>query len=311
MTRKFITTLLILVLTLSGTTRALASMRDDHAELTPEEEQEARELAISFLKRLRETNDFGKVASEFLPDDFGERIKKFIRAESPDSDFFTVCAREVLLQDDASELRRAYVAVMNFWNQQWLLDEAAWEQTKVEYKIKGKDAAQEKESWDRSSKLTDNSVPEEAFRIAQTDPLLDGLFNFIRHDDNGDGKSDADAEAMIKAAGIHSVARLHAFTDKLERCIPLLHKGVEKLRSETATLRAVNCVVRTSEETKKDSAEEFKIYHLDSRTLDTETFGLAKGALLIRARIYPYEMVMTRIGGRLKIIAVYPDFDGD
>lgn len=87
MTRRFITTLLIIMLTLSGATRALAAPRDDDRVRTPEEEREARELAVSFLKRLRETDDFSTVTSDLLPSDFGERIKEFIRSENSDSEF--------------------------------------------------------------------------------------------------------------------------------------------------------------------------------------------------------------------------------
>lgn len=312
-TQKFIASLLIIVLIFSGTTRAFASARDEDLTITPEEEREARELAVRFVKRMRETNDFSVLASEFLPEDFTGRIKELVRSESPDNEIFFLCDREVLLQSDAGELHRAYVALMNFWNQGELLHDAAWEHVKVEYQIEGKDAIQEQGSWDRYLKLREDAVPEEAFRIAQSDPLLDALFNFVRHDvgSNEDEKSDQDEEAKIKAAGIHTTARLRAFTDKMERCFPLLRGGVEKLRSETATLRAVYRIDKSPEEIKKDSADEFHVYHLDSETLDAETFGLPKGALMIRARIYPYEMAMTRADGRLRIIAVYPDFDGD
>jgi hypothetical protein len=299
------------MLTLSGATRALAAPRDDDRVRTPEEEREARELTVSFLKRLRETDDFSTVTSDLLPSDFGERIKEFIRSENSDSEFFSPEVSEALLQADASELRRAYIALMNFWNQQDLLYDAAWDHVQVEYQVNGKDAMQEQGSWGQMLKLKEESVPEEAFLIAQTDPVIDGLFDLIRQDCGDGRKKDEADEAKIKADGIHSVERLRAFTNRLERCIPLLRRGVEKLRWETQTLRAVNCIYKTQEEIEKDSAEEFHVHHVEVGTAETEMFGLAQGASFVSARISTYQLVMTRVDGRLKLIAIYPDFDGD
>jgi len=47
------------------------------------------------------------------------------------------------------------------------------------------------------------------------------------------------------------------------------------------------------------------------RLLEAGAFGLQAGALLIRTRIYPYEMALTRTNGKLEMLVAYPDFDGD
>jgi hypothetical protein len=53
------------------------------------------------------------------------------------------------------------------------------------------------------------------------------------------------------------------------------------------------------------------VHHVEVGTAETEMFGLAQGASFVSARISTYQLVMTRVDGRLKLIAIYPDFDGD
>lgn len=279
------------------------------AELAPEEEREAREMAVRFMKRLRETDDFDPLVSEFFVSDFVERIRLFVRAENSHEDFFVLCEREVLLQASVEDLRRAYLALMNFWNQQDRLNCAAWDHVKVQYRTEGKDALQEQEAWGQHLKLREEAVSEEAFRIAQSDPMLDSLFNLVREDKDGDDEESlADDDAKITAFAIHDVTRLRAFTDKLERTIPLLRRGAEKLRADIAPAHGAS---EKSQADELNPEDDFRIYHFESERLETETFGLPAGTMLIRARIYPYEMALARVDGQLKILAVYPDFDGD
>jgi hypothetical protein len=312
MMRRLITTLLILVLTLSGTTRALASPRDEDVRLAPEEEQQARELTINFMRRLREADDFAPLVPEFFPADFASRAREFVRAQQLESGFFVICDRDVLLQASADDLRRAYVVLMNFWNQQETLGDAAWGYVKIESAIRGKSAATEVGAWDQHLKLAETAVPADAFHIAATDPLLDELFNLVRHSDNNLNEDEKESQdARLKRIAIRDVTRLRAFTEKLDRCVKLLREGVEKIRSRMKALAAAHGVSDKPEEYEPIPNGPFHIYHLDYKKLKTGGFGLPAGALLIRTRIYPYEIAIARVNNRLQILAVYPDFDGD
>lgn len=312
MSKKFLSLFLTLV-----TLLAAAPMRASAArELTEDDDREARELAVRFVKRLRETDDFAQPVAEFFPEDFEERVKQFMR-EMPESVERDVgglpCDRALLLRSEAGVIRRAYVALMNFWNQQELLRDAAWKYVVVEYRAAGKDALGDyEEARSRSKELAEKAVPEEAFRVAASDPFLEVMFRLVRADGDEEGEEDSDEEkaeekkAKFEAAYIRDDARLRSFIERLERCVALLRKGVERLRSDASSLAASHGLTKDS-----PAKDEFKVYSLEEDTLEVAAFGLPARATLIHARISPYELPMTRDEGRLRILAVYPDFDGD
>jgi hypothetical protein len=267
------------------------------------------------MKRLRETDDFASLVGEFFHEDFAERLRSTVLEvpEGGEDDFLFAFDRAVLRRADAAELRRGYVALMNFWNQEELLGDAAFDYANLECGLAGEKRPC---GWGRHFRLAQEAVPAEAFRIAASDPMLDGLFRFVREDEEGGGDaSPAEEDALIQALKIRDAARLRAFIDKLERCIPLLREATGKLRSEAKSLAAVHNV--TDDYASLVAArEELKVYHLEGDTVGETnsavySLGLPEGALLIRARVHPFEMVMTRAEGRLKILVVYPDFDGD
>jgi len=304
--KKFLSLFLITVTLLApATTRASAA-----EELTDKDASEARSLAVGFMRRLRATDDFGPSVKEFFTKDFEQHLKQFIReapAENSEEDFPIPCDRALLLSAESRELRRAYVASMNFWNQQELLHDAAWAYVEVEYAVAGKDTSKEyQEAWNRHEKLAKEAVPKEAYSIADSDPLLKVMFMLVRYDDSGAEESNEVDKAKLKAVSIHDAARLRSFLEKLERSVALLREGVARLRTDAKSLAAAHCI---HENAPDDDA--LKVYYLDGETLEAAAFGIDAGTLLIHARIYPFEIVMTRRKGRLRIIAVYPDIDGD
>lgn len=287
----------------------------EERELSPEEESEAKELAVRLMKRLRETGDFGPVVSEFVVDDFAERLRKLARAEQPESEIFFVCEREVILRAGDEDLRRVYVALLNFWHWQELLGDAAWNYVKVEYKIDGRDALQDDGAWGRRRELQKAAIPREALRVAEGEPLLDAFMRFVRRDDDDpEAETEEEVEAQqakIRAAVVRDAARLRDFTDKLERCVALLREGAESLRSDLKSLAAAHVVSDNPDDYGPRPGDPFHVYHLEGDTLRDDAFGLPEGTFLIRARIRPYEIAMARLDGRLQVLGVYPDFDGD
>ncbi|MDT4965298.1 MAG: hypothetical protein QOJ64_35 [Acidobacteriota bacterium] len=284
----------------------------DDQEATPEEEREARELALRLAKRLRETEDFGPLISEFFDTEFVERIRGFARDQEPESDFFFFCGQEVILQASADDLRRAYLAYINFWNQAQRLGDASWDNVKTRYRLEGKDALHEQTAWGEHLKLKDESVPREAFSIAKSDQLLDMAFGLFREDSDNDGaESEEDSEATFRAAAIHDVGRLSNITVKLEQINVLLRGAAQKLRSDTESLVRTEVGAAQSRHVEPNRSEESRVYRFDSERLEALTFGLAPGTLFMYARVFPFEIVMAQIDGKLKIVAVYPDIDGD
>jgi len=303
-----------------------------HASADDRDEQEARALAVRFMERLRDADDFGTLMKEFFPEDFAARVRAAVRETSAEDEFFFVCDRAVLLRATDADLRRTYVALMNFLSQQDRLADAAWVRVQLEEKMGGADSDGGGDPWARYLRLAADSIPEEAFRIAETDPLLKTaldpeLVRTAAERLGAEGTEPADAEAEAKAAAgeeaegeaaaeraraaaVRDLPRLRALTEKLERLAALLRGAAAKLRAQTESLAAAYSV--SAESLGKGLFDrELNVYKLESETLETPALGLPAGSVLIRARIYPYEMAVARVGGRLTILAAYPDFDGD
>ena len=316
--RRTLTIIAVAAALLVVTTSAAPAARDEAAD-----EREARGLAVKFMKRLRETNDFGPLAAEFFPSDFAGRLRAFVREQSPDDEAFTVCDREVLLRAADADLRRAYVALMNFWNQQDLLGDAALDHAKLENRLSDDgDAGRDwDQTWKRRGKIAAEAVPEEVFRIAESDPALKLMFELVGPGEESEGASAAGPgaqggeveseqdRARMRAASIRDLARLRAVVEKLERCVALLRPAIGKLRARTESLAASHGV--PVQDPAAPARDEFKVYKLESETLESGAFGLPAGEVMTEARVYPFSMVFARLGGRLTMLAAYPDFDGD
>ncbi|HKG12753.1 MAG TPA: hypothetical protein VKB12_05420 [Pyrinomonadaceae bacterium] len=317
MSKKLLCLLLTLVTLLAASpVRARAA-----EELTDEDRREAGALAVTFMRRLREKDDFAPLVSEFFPEDFERRIKQFLRDNPPKEgeeahDF--PCDRALLLRAESGGLRRAYVALMNFWNQQELLHNAARDYVKVEYAAAGRDASEEyREAWTRRQELAEKAVPEEAFRIAEGDPLIEALFLLLVRAGGGDEDvSEEKAEedkaeeetAKLRAGYIRDAERLHSFLDNLERCVALLREGVKRLRADAKDFAASHGITEVVAAADADG-DEFNVYHLSYETVEAPAFGLPAGALVICANIFGYDISMTRAEGKLQILGVHPAFD--
>ena len=313
--RTFFALALLLTATPLRVTRAQADAPAAPQEMTDEEEREARALALRFMKRLRETDDFAPLVKEFFPEDFVERVMSTIR-EMPvggDEDFLFVFDPTVLARADVAELRRAYVALMNFWNQQELLRNAALDYASLECGLAGEKRPC---GWGRHFQLQREAIPAEAFRVAAGDPLFEGLLGALL-DEGSEGPelSTEEQAARVEAMMIRDTARLRAVTDRMERCVKFLREATGKLRSEAKSFAAVHSATDVYAELVA-AREELKVYKLDADTVGDEdagvySLGLPEGALMITARVYPFEMAVARVEGRLEILVVYPDFDGD
>jgi hypothetical protein len=299
--------LLLVLLALAALAAAARPCAADEGEMTDAEARAARALALRFMGRLRETDDFGPLVEEFFPAGFDERLRRFV-GEAPgqgEEDFLVGFDRAALLRAEPNELRRAYVALLNFWNQHHLLGDAALDYARLQCEAAGEARPC---GWGPHYGLARGAVPEEAFRIAAADPLLGAMLDIIG--DDGEAEEGEVAEARVNAAAVRDPARLRSFTERLERCVPLLREAVAKLRADARSYAAAHSATKSYEDMVAAHAE-LKVYHLSDETLEEASFGLPAGALLIRARVYPYEMAIARAGGRLTILAVYPDFDGD
>ena len=304
LTRRLLTVLLAFA-ALCAAARPCAAVG---REMTDAEGREARALTVRFMERLREADDFAPLVREFFPADFDRRLRQLVGEvpENEEEDFLVGFDRAALLRAEPGELRRAYVALLNFWNQHDRIGVAAFDYARLECRAEG---APEPCGWGRHFRLAREAVPEEALRIAATDPMLETMLGMVGDDGEAGGEEAVD-EGEARAAVVRDPARLRAFTDKLERCVPLLREAFLKLRADARSYAAAHSATE-SFEGMVAARDELKVYHLSEDTLEEASFGLPAGARLIRARVYPFEMAIVRHEGRLRILAVYPDFDGD
>src|SRR3954470_1342085 len=84
--------------------------RQEAAKLTPEEEQEALDLAARFSERLRATNDFGQIIDEMFVPHFPERLRQAPQNSLP----LILLDKSLRGRATSDELRRYYAASMNF-----------------------------------------------------------------------------------------------------------------------------------------------------------------------------------------------------
>ncbi|MFL6228215.1 MAG: hypothetical protein ACJ741_05515, partial [Pyrinomonadaceae bacterium] len=184
MTRRFITTLLIIVLTLSCATRALASPRAEDLAITPDEEREARELLEEFNNKFVETNDIAPLIKEYFVPDFASRLGQ--HAET--FPFQLIEWKDESAPPDADDLLRFYVASTNCLHTLIPIYYAASERAK---KDRGEDSDEEEPE-------LEEVLPPAAVELIKSDPLLRGIFE----DKDGETtpKSDDGAQASLDSA---------------------------------------------------------------------------------------------------------------
>jgi hypothetical protein len=304
MLKGLLTTLLVLAF-VAAAARPCAAVE---GEMSEAEAREARSLALRFVERLRETDDFEPLVKEFFPADFDERVRQFVAAapRRAGEDFLAAFDRAAVLRAGPSEMRRSYVALMNFWNQQNLIGLAALAYVKLRCEAAGEEPC----GREQHRRLMSEAIPDEARRVAAADPMLEAMLASF-DDEDGDEDDDAEAdEATERAPVIRDPARLRAYNDRLDALVKLLRGAAARLRADAKSYAAVHSLTASYEETGA-AAEGLKVYRLSERQLEAPSFGLPAGALLIQARIHPFVTVIGRADGRLQILAVYPDFDGD
>lgn len=271
-------------------------------ELTPEEEREARALAVRFMKRLNAADDCGPLVDEFFVEDFPERFKRFlkeIKVKDKDLQVFTL---DVLMRADHHDLRRAYVALLNFYNLQDMLRDAAIDYAAAVNGITDWVELHKPTGEALRRQITEDALTPEFFAAADNDPALDALVNlFVRDDDGGEENYGKEMESIQ----IRTLERFRRLTAELEKCVGLMRAAVGRLRGGLSNLGT------TAQAAGERDRYKCVIYKSWASVLESEVAGYPRGTRLAVARIFPFEMLMIREDGRFRMLAVYPDFDGD
>jgi hypothetical protein len=302
-------TLLLLLLATTARAASLAlniepgpSAARQETELTPEEEREARALAVRFMKRLNAADDCGPLVDEFFVEDFPERFKQFLREIKVKDKDLQVFTLDVLMRADHNDLRRAYIALLNFYNLQDLLRDAAIDYVAAVHGITDWVELHKPAGEALRRQITEDALTPEFFAAAKNDAALAALVNlFVRDDDEGE----ENCEEKIEAGQVCTPERFRRLTAELEKCVGLMRAAVGRLRGGLSKLGT------TAQAAGEWDRDKYLIYKFSTSTLESEVAGYPRGTRLVAARIFPFEMLMIRQGGRFRMLAVYPDFDGD
>lgn len=293
MNRKTILTTL-LALALLPTPAARAATREADAPLTRDEKREARELAVRAVTRLKETGDAERVAAEFFAEDYAEHFRQFLLRNSGPAALTPTDAR-VAADASAADLRRAYFALLNFWVQHDLASDYEVRLARIEGADQG-----------LAGPSLRATLPPDFFDEEGADPLVAAMkLGFFGREEEGAEEVDERAAA----ARIRSVARLRSFTAGLEACVEQLRRGVGRLRAE-AEARESAAGRRANPEDEGEAVKN-SIYRIEAEASEKGGLGRPAGARLVRVRAWPYVVLLARRDGRLRVLSVCPDFDGD
>jgi hypothetical protein len=312
--RRFITTLLLVVLTLSGATRALALPRDDDEKITPEEEQEARELVEEFNKKFVETNDIAPRIKDYFVPDFASRLNQ--HAET--FPFQLIEWKDETAPPVPDDLQRFYVASTNCLHMSITLYAAAFEKAK-------KDRGEE---GDEKDPKLEEVLPPAAVELIKSDPLLGKIWDEENNEDQESTQTPSDdaqssSEKVAPAADSNDSTetedqRENEQKDKID--------DAEKLRRITSVLEGVSKILRDHlaahpvtfekrEEGSGDESEEpndelnfdpskIEIFK-NARVLSKEFYGYPKGTRLVCANAGLLHVEMVRVDGKLRILTVF------
>jgi hypothetical protein len=272
----------------------------ESAELTPGEEREARALTERLVARLRETGDAGPLAPELFAEDFAERVREFVRAKPRGLQVFaSFIDPQVVVQADPADIRRVCLALLNLQVQQ---DLASNYESRIIYGPEFGVRPTSELKYEPNHLTLSASLPKDFFKPGG-DPLLRLLkAGFFGREEELEG-----IDEKVKAARVVSVERLRSFTAELEACVEALRRAVGRLRAE-AESKARGADIAPGGWHKLAGRG---VYKVESEIVRREVFGIPAGTLLVRVSLYPYVFVLARREGRLRVIGIMPDFDGD
>lgn len=315
-TRFIITLLLVFAMSLTTATRpSIARERlrfetEDEGELSKRDERDALELVARFSERLRQTHDFGQIADEMFVHDFSARLQQ----AEPNVPPFCFLNKRLVREASPGELRRYYVAAMNFFALFYSLAEASAHPKKKDEAEAV--AAEESEAKDVEVELNFEEVlPPEIMDVLARDPTLALVIQELRKDEeNESGKEDNSSQPATggdstQAASATSkndddggstekneLAIIEGFV-QLKSVSETLEKAVELMRQRLASLPAVKSAAPKGDAAKVEpETRNVKLF-----ITDEIFFGYPKDTQFIHVDVLPFCLTLKRIDGQLKI----------
>ncbi|MFL6210949.1 MAG: hypothetical protein ACJ74W_19025 [Pyrinomonadaceae bacterium] len=297
MKRRFFTTLLVIVLTMSGASRARAVPRaDEDLTTTAEEEREARALVEAFNKKLNATHDIAPLIKEYFVADFAARLPQ----HADTFPFILIEWKDKSTPPTPSDLQQFYVAATNFLH------------TLVPIWLAADEQRPEQESEHEAAQLKD-ALPPAAVELMMHEPALREL---VLADDESTPTTEATANkkddctencataATDEAGMIENAEQLHhlacVFEDltKILRAHLAAHPVAPAQQEQSADTATKD---DDSDRFDPDKVEVFK----QARILTEEFYGYPAGTRLVCASAGLLHVELVRVDGQLRILTVY------
>jgi hypothetical protein len=308
--RRLITILLIVMLALSGTTRAFASPRDEDLATTPEEEREARELLEEFNKKFVETSEIAPLIKDYFVTDFAPRLRRHAKTVP----FVFVEWKDETAPPDPDDLLRFYVSSTNCLHMLFPLYVAAQRKADKE-RVEGAD--------EKELKL-EEILPPAAMEIVKGDPLLREIWKDVDNDETAQESPESsvaagrtDESVVDKDQGgdeqkgdgqkgkIDNAEKLRRITLALERLSKIMreHLAAHPVSFEK---RAKDAGDDSEEKDDDETLNTGKIeIFKNARVLDKEFYGYPEGTRLVCANVGALHAELVRVDGKLRILTVY------
>lgn len=272
--------------------------------LTPEEEQAALAVVRRFRERWRETNDIGQIIDEMFVNDFSERLWQVPQDQLP----WALVDKTLIVRASPQELRRYYVAGLNFYGLYSRLQEGA---EALREKSENKEELTMAEVL--SPEVIDVLLGDRTFaRLAELNKEGDSDEN-AKEDDNGQPAERADlAQVAPPSTGIDA-------DESREQSETGIIKSLTQLNDASATLEKANRLMvrrllkmqgaarKTSENDKAESDQDSQKPSLTD--LEEEEYGYPKNTQIIHLDAARFCLNLIKIEGQFKIysISIYVD----
>lgn len=278
----------------NGRATSVAQEASDEAKITTEEEQEAREIAERFIRRMEETNDLAPLIEELFVADYAVRLQQ--EAFSKSLPLLSESAVEAASREDLVRYQLALNNSLYMATQLYLI---------YEISHPAKDAGPE---WGTAHYM--RMLPPDIIELCKADPILRVLFEEetpVRADENAPEASASDASGVIDHDDepIRTVEQLRGFTSTLEKAVVLARRHLAASPFKTSLTE----LHRGANEEEHRTAERKKLRPRAWLMLNRDSYGYPTGTKIICLDVLVYHMDLIRVDGKLRVLALYPEMD--
>jgi hypothetical protein len=296
--RALIANLLVVLLMTTGSgiviarTLSKAQEASDETKITTEEEQEARELAERFLRRMLETNNLAPLLGEMFVQDYAVRLR-----QEASNKPLALLSKSAVEGASGEELVRYQLAFNNSFYFASLLVLA--------YKS-AHPAEDVEQEW--GATYYKRLLPPDIIELCKNDAILRMLLEEETNDNAEENPEGAPVENSNVIdhddEPIRSVEQLRGFTSTLEQGSALARKHLAA-SSPKVTLLDRHKGANEEENWMAERAS----FKPRAFMLNQEFYGYPKGTRIFCVNMALYHMDLIRVDGKLKVLALYPDMD--